>query len=251
MVFSATEPASGIQSIQYLLDGSTTPVQFEDPLDLALGTHTLLYYAISNAGIQESTRTAHIIVSSQAFADSRAIASKADGEIFEVLDSGSSRHLARFTSQGMLISSAALPGGQAGEWSIAINGNDIFVVGSGDSSSLVYRFNQYAVLQASASTAGHLLTAKYFDSALWSTGALQDAGDYELGLWKYDPSSNLISLTTTYASGAGVDIGADLARDDSGDIWAIGFSSNAQIAAPERLMAPKLIFLRRVLFAFS
>jgi len=96
------------------------------------------------------------------------------------------------------------------------------------------------------STSGVLLSSAFFDSsggagdnafgaapanaassAFWVTGAVGLAGgNDELGLWRYDATSGMLTLTSTYSGPGGNDAGYGVAVDTMGAVWVVGFSSD-------------------------
>ncbi|MDX2152099.1 MAG: kelch repeat-containing protein, partial [Bryobacteraceae bacterium] len=74
----------------------------------------------------------------------------------------------------------------------------------------------------------------------WIVGAVQTSGpideqeegdsSYSLALWRYDPTSELLSLATTY-SRAGLDVGTGVSLDTDGNIWVSGYSESPSVSS--------------------
>ncbi|MFH1723829.1 MAG: SBBP repeat-containing protein, partial [Elusimicrobiota bacterium] len=180
-----------------------------------------------------------------------AVAIDGSGNIWEVIAASDVYRLSKHDSAGVFVSSVALPGAAEDEefWNIAFDGaGNVYAIGtasgaltvsedlvvykvpsSGDvvMSSRTYNNSSYDLdeigIHAATGTAGNI----------WITGAIQTGGSWEtddvtflLGVWKYDTTTDSLTLTTTYAGPSAMDAGFGIAVNAANEKWVIGYSSD-------------------------
>jgi hypothetical protein len=253
-------PVSGVASTLYAADVpfvsiTLTPGQpYTSSFNLSIGTHTLFYYSVDHAGNVESVHLMTVVVNPP---QTRSVAGLGLGldpasRLWSVAFDSGSVAIARNDGNGVLVASSTLPGADtAFPWNLLFDqSGTAYAVGAAIANNGA---DQLAVYKASPS-GDAIVASEMFDSGFnnnnlvfgvaapgWIAGAVQTSGPidnsangnrtYAMALWKFDPTSGLIQLTTTYAR-AGMDLASGVAVDGSGNLWLAGFSYSPNPRSP-------------------
>jgi hypothetical protein len=248
-------PVSGVAHTYYLLDTpflstTTTPGQiYSAPFSLSLGTHTLSDYSVDNAGNVEAVNvsTISVVAPQSLFQGGRGIGVDAAGTEWTIAFSSGGVSFSHNDQNGVFLSSAALPDADPGIlWSVLFDASgNPYAIGAAIGTNGA---DQLAIYEASP-TSGAIVSSQTFDSGFnnnnypfavtgsgWIVGGVQTAGPisfnqngnriYQLAIWKFNPATGLIQLTTTTYARAGFDAGTGVAVDGAGNLWISGFSQS-------------------------
>lgn len=175
----------------------------------------------------------------------------ASGNIWMVAASETSASLSKYDSAGAFISSTTLPDGTSkGDWGVQFDAaGDAYAVGAA-SGALTQGLDAAVYKVAAAGTI--LLSSQTFDdgfglndyvvgSTVNASGDIVMSGAYETAtstvaaLWKYTRATGVISRTASYSGSGNVDAFFDVGFAMSGDLWAMGYSSNPATSGANRL----------------
>ena len=237
---TSTDTLSGLASAYYTIDGSS-PAVYASTFTLSRGSHLLSFYSIDNIGNVEAPSSATISVPITTSAMNGLAIFSAPGSLWEVAtDSTGTLKILKWNS-GSLGGALALPGAVNGNWSVRVdtNSNTAFVAGpvsdgAGGQDIAVFKVNSSVALVSSASFhAGNGTASASFDEGnnLWIAGALTSgsisSGTFQskMALWHYNSGTSSLTLTATYARGAGADAAFGV-RQANGAVWVAGYSSS-------------------------
>ncbi|MBI5210844.1 MAG: IPT/TIG domain-containing protein [Elusimicrobia bacterium] len=263
--FAAADPevpdalTSGLDKTVYAV-GEDPPQDFTGAFTLPFGTHTVTYFSQDKALNLETPKAAllevvDLNISTQPPSEpgsGYALSADAAGNLWAVVRFDSGYKLAKFGPGGAGLASVELPGvGGWGDWSVSFDASgNAYAIGSGINTAT--GGNTVAIYKTAASGDVLLSSAGFMsaygkndyamDSAgdIWITGAVQTSGppdfsgpvEFSLALWKFSPADGLLTLTTTYTRGAGLDMGYGIRLDGQGNIWLAGYSINPGAAGP-------------------
>lgn len=244
LVAGSTSGCIGVVEVSTATPGTCQNPWYTGPFDIPSGTHTILTKAYDRLGRVETAHAEVYEYIEQSYRGGVGMGVAGDGTLWSVfhIDHDAQAGFSHANSSGVVVSSSLVAGAALGvPWSVFFDTSGrAYAIGTGGNE---YSYGaDVAVYRAGAS--GEIEQETFFDSGLelndfvfgaapggWLVGAAQYSGSldeedenaYMMALWKFDPGSAQITLSTTHITGA-FDAGTGISADPDGSLWIAGFS---------------------------